>query len=172
MKVLHGFALAWLCLVAVGCQSKDASVSATGSTLANSSYLVKSELAGAIPVGEARDKSEDGQEITLVGRIGGSSKPFVEGLAAFTIVDPKVPYCAPDEGCPTPWDYCCETDAVKSNIATVKVVDEAGKPVTQSARDLLKVKELAMVVVKGKAKRDDQGNLTVAANQIYVRPGE
>jgi hypothetical protein len=29
-----------------------------------------------------------------------------------------------------------------------------------------------MVVVKGKAKRDDQGNLTVAANQIYVRPGE
>lgn len=172
MKVLHGFALALLCLVVVGCQSKDASVSATGSNQSNSSYLANSEPADAMPVGEARDKSQDGQEITLVGRIGGSSKPFVEGLAAFTIVDPKVPYCAPDEGCPTPWDYCCETDSVKTNIATVKVVDESGKPVTQSARDLLKVKELAMVVVKGKAKRDDQGNLTVAANQIYVRPGE
>ncbi len=44
---------------------------------------------------------------SLSGRIGGSEKPFVDGLAAFTIVDLKVPYCADDEGCPTPWDYCC-----------------------------------------------------------------
>jgi hypothetical protein len=172
MKVLHRITLGLLSLAAVGCQSKDGIVSSAGSPQANSSYLLNSEPAGAMPVGKARDESKDGEEITLVGRIGGSSKPFVEGLAAFTIVDPKVPYCPPDEGCPTPWDYCCETDSVKSNIATVKVVDESGKPVTQSARDLLKVKELALVVVKGRAKRDDQGNLTVAANQIYVRAGE
>lgn len=172
MRLLHGLSLAALCLIAVGCQSKDASESSVGATLATSSYLANSEPAGAIPVGEARDKSQDGEEITLVGRIGGSSKPFVDGLAAFTLVDAKIPYCAPEEGCPTPWDYCCQTDAVKENIATVKIVDESGKPVTHSARDLLNVKELATVVVKGKAKRDDQGNLTVAANQIYVRPGE
>jgi hypothetical protein len=61
---------------------------------------------------------------------------------------------------------------VKSNIATVKIIGEAGAPVSQSARDLLNVKELATVVVKGKAKRDDQGNLTVSANQVFVRPGE
>jgi hypothetical protein len=51
-------------------------------------------------------------------------------------------------------------------------VDDTGKPVSQSARDLLNVKELSTVVVKGKAKRDDQGNLTVAANQVFVRPGK
>ncbi len=138
----------------------------------SSPYLTASEPVDAMPVGEARAKSENGQEVTLVGRIGGSSKPFVEGLAAFTIVDPKVPHCAKEEGCPTPWDYCCETDAVKENIATVKIVDEAGKPVTKGARELLNVKELSMVVVKGTAKRDDQGNLTVAANQVFVKPGE
>jgi hypothetical protein len=104
--------------------------------------------------------------------IGGSSKPFVDGLAAFTIVDPKVPYCAADEGCPTPWDYCCQTEAVKENIATIKVVDEAGKAIAGNAKELLKVKELSTVVVQGKAKRDDQGNLTVATSKIFVRPGK
>ena len=58
-------------------------------------------------------------EVVLVGRIGGSEAPFVDGLAAFTIVDAKVPPCSAEEGCETPWDYCCEQDAVKDNIATL-----------------------------------------------------
>ena len=86
------------------------------------------------------------------------------------IVDLKVPYCAPDEGCPTPWDYCCETDAVKENIATVQVVDESGNPITTDARQLLNAKELSTVVVQGKARRDEQGNLTIDANKVFVRP--
>jgi hypothetical protein len=172
MKVLRVLALVSMVVGAVGCQSKDTSTAKENTTPPTSSFLVSSEPTGAIPVGEAREKTEDGQEVTLVGRIGGSSKPFVDGLAAFTIVDPKVPFCAADEGCPTPWDYCCQTDAVKSNIATVKIVGEAGTPISTSARDLLNVKELSTVVVKGKAKRDDQGNLTVSANQVFVRPGE
>lgn len=172
MRILSCITLVVLALGSIGCESKVANKPAASGAQASSSYLVQNEPEGAVPVGEARAKAEDGQEVTLVGLIGGSSKPFVEGLAAFTIVDPKVPYCAANEGCPTPWDYCCQTDAVKENIATVKIVDDAGKPVSQSARDLLNVKELATVVVKGKAKRDDQGNLTVAANQVFVRPGK
>ncbi len=124
-----------------------------------------------MPVGEARAKSENGQEVTLVGRIGGSSKPFVEGLAAFTIVDPKVPHCAKEEGCPTPWDYCCETDAVKETLPPSRL---STKPQARNKRcsRTAQRKELSMVVVKGTAKRDDQGNLTVAANQVFVKPGE
>jgi hypothetical protein len=172
MKVLKVLLLVSMVFGLVGCQSKDASTSKTNGTHDASSFLATIEPTGAIPVGEAREKTEDGQEVTLIGRIGGSSKPFIDGLAAFTIVDPKVPFCAPDEGCPTPWDYCCQTEAVKSNIATVKIIGEAGAPVSKSARELLNVKELATVVVKGRAKRDDQGNLTVSANQVFVRPGE
>lgn len=172
MKVYSSFALIALALATAGCQSEDGTSPIAGHSQSTSAFLVASEPAGAMPVGEARAKSEDGQEITLVGLIGGSSDPFVEGLAAFTIVDPKVPYCAAEEGCPTPWDYCCQTDAVKDNIATIKLVDESGKPVASSARDLLNVKELSTVVVKGKAKRDEQGNLSVAANQVFVRSGK
>jgi len=90
-------------------------------------------------------------------------------LAAFTIVDPKVPYCQPEEGCPTPWDYCCTQDQVKENIATVKIMDDSGQLVTGDARRVLGVKELSTVVVQGEAQRDDQGNLTIAASKVFVR---
>jgi hypothetical protein len=132
-------------------------------------YVVNEEPADAMPVGEARAAAENAESVTLVGRIGGSKEPFVDGLAAFTIVDPSVPHCATEEGCPTPWDYCCTQDQVRENIATVKVVDESGSPVVGDARELLGVNELAMVVVSGRASRDDQGNLSVAANEVFVR---
>ncbi len=172
MKAFYSTALIASTLVFAGCQTKEPGVPETNHAAESSPYLVDQEPTGAVPVGEARTNAEDGEEVTLVGRIGGSSKPFVDGLAAFTIVDSKVPYCGKDEGCPTPWDYCCETDAVKANSATVRIVDESGKLVEQNARELLKVKELSTVVVHGRAKRDDQGNLSIAATQVFVRPGE
>ncbi|MCG6158242.1 hypothetical protein [Rubinisphaera margarita] len=155
-------------LLLVGCADQQAAPSAS-TGIPDTPYLTNTEPVGALPVGEAREASGDKEEVVLMGRIGGSAKPFIDGLAAFTIVDPKVPYCADEEGCPTPWDYCCEQNQVKTNIATVKVVNEQGQPVSQDARELLGVKELNMVVVKGTAQRDGDGNLSVLADQIYVK---
>lgn len=166
-----------LCLgvIILGCKDGSLEITAAPSqpianmTAETKKYTAESEPEGAIPVGEAREKSVDGQDVTLVGIIGGSRQPFVAGLAAFTIVDPKVEYCAAEEGCKTPWDYCCTQDQVKDNIATVKIVDDDGKPVMHDAHEFLQVKELSTVVVQGKAKRDEQGNLTIAANKVFVR---
>ena len=121
-------------------------------------------------VADARKSAKADEAIAIVGRIGGSGEPFVDGVAAFTVVDLKVAYCSADEGCPTPWDYCCTQDQVKDNIATVKLVDAEGKPVTDDARKLLGVKELSVVVAEGTARRDESGNLTLAATKIFVRP--
>lgn len=93
-------------------------------------------------------------------------------MAAFTIVDLKIPYCAEDEGCPTPWDYCCTQNDVKDNIATIMLVDADGNPVSEDARKLLGVKELSVVVAQGKATRDDAGNLSIAATSVFIRPVE
>lgn len=152
----------------VGC-SPEAQPSAAQSSTTTSGYLSDSEPAGAVGVGTARESAKDDDAVVVVGRIGGSAEPFVDGLAAFTIVDPKVPYCADDEGCPTPWDYCCNQDQAKENAATVKLVDASGAPLTEDARKLLGVKELSEVVVEGKADRDDAGNLVVLAQKVYVR---
>jgi hypothetical protein len=168
MKKLFCLMPCVLVLFVVGCNGSQTANSTSGST-GSSVYLATTEPSGAVPVGEARKNAKTDEEVTLVGLIGGSSEPFVDGMAAFTIVDAKVPYCAPDEGCPTPWDYCCQTAAVKDNIATVQIVDGDGKPVMSDARKLLNVKELATVVLQGKAKRDAQGNLTVSTSKLFVR---
>ena len=161
--------LAALTLAATGCSETAGTAAAAKPSAEGSAYLATAEPAGGKGVGEVKEAVKDGDEVTLVGRIGGSAEPFVDGLAAFTIVDPAIPYCADDEGCPTPWDYCCQTDKLPANSATVKLVDAGGKPVAKGARELLGVKELNTVVVRGKAKRDDAGNLTVLADQIYVK---
>lgn len=170
MKSFFTLVLLTTTLGLAGCTSGDSDAKVADSK-SSSFALEESEPEGAVEVGVARASTQDGDEVTLVGRIGGSKNPFVDGLAAFTIVDLKVPYCSDDEGCPTPWDYCCKTDAVKENIATVKIVDDSGQLLSENARDLLKINELSTVVVKGKAKRDDVGNLTVTAKHVFVRDG-
>lgn len=134
-----------------------------------SGYVARSEPIGAMSVGDARQSVQDEDEVVLVGRVGGSSKPFVDGIAAFTIVDLKLPHCSTGEGCPTPWDYCCAQDQVKDNIAMVKVVDDEGKPVAEDARQLLGLEVLDTVVIRGKATRDADGNLALLADQVFVR---
>jgi len=159
-----------VCVTVAGCGSSEPNVRDAGaSTAGNEQYLATQPPDQSIAVGEAVGQVQDGDRAALVGIIGGSRQPFVDGLAAFTMVDPKVPYCAADEGCPTPWDYCCTQDQVKGNIATVKVVDDAGAPVPQDARQLLGVEELTEVVATGTVRRDDDGNLTLDAEQVFVK---
>lgn len=125
----------------------------------------------ATSVIKVRENASDGDEVVIVGRIGGSENPWIESRAAFSIVDGSLKACSDIEGdnCPQPWDYCCETSKLPNATALVKIIDEGGSLVTTDARELLGVKELSTVIVKGKAKRDDAGNLTVLANSVYIK---
>ncbi len=163
----------WCGTAMVGCNSSETATTggaANKATELGQQYVESSEPAGAISVGAARSPSATAGPIVLVGRIGGSKEPFVEGMAAFTIVDEKVPFCAPEENCPTPWDYCCQQNEVKKNIAMVKIVDDQGNVVAYDARELVHVAELNRVVVTGTSETDDQGNLTVLARTVFIHP--
>ncbi len=96
MKDLKWMSVALACLVTgvSGCGGSPTAQNAE-STSVGSRYVVQTEPEGAVAVGEARQTAKDDQMITLVGTIGGSMEPFVGGIAAFTIVDAKVPYCRP-----------------------------------------------------------------------------
>jgi hypothetical protein len=134
-------------------------------------YLLAVEPEGADDVIAVREAASDGDDVLVVGRIGGGENPWVDGRAAFSIVDTSLKACSdiPGDMCETPWDYCCETPKLPSSTALIKVVGEDGDLVRADARELLKVKELSTVVVKGKAQRDDTGNLTVLATGVYVK---
>lgn len=166
LVVMSGAMVVAFC-VAGGCAKTDATESAGGaaSPLAES-VLTQTKPEGALPVVESREKSKDGDEVVVIGQVGGEEKPFVDGVAVFSLVDLSLPACT--EGCPTPWDFCCDTDKFSTHKMLVKVVDGDGKPIATDARELLAIKELSRVVVKGKSQRDEAGNMTVLATTVFV----
>jgi hypothetical protein len=171
-KSIAWFAFVVAIALAAGC-SQSNPPAAKAPAADGAKYLLAAEPAGAKTVKEVRGKAKDGDEIVIVGRIGGSAKPWIEGRAGFQFVDASFASCNEREGdsCPTPWDYCCETkEDLARGMATVKIVNDQGQTVDADARQLLGLKELDTVVVRGRAKRDDQGNLTVLAAAIHRRP--
>lgn len=155
-----------------GCQQDQTTGSPSSDTpnVDSSKFLLSSQPEGAKDVIAVREAASDGDDVLVVGRIGGSENPWVEGRAAFAIVDNSLKACSdiPGDMCEQPWDYCCETEKLPASTALIKVVGEDGGLVRTDARKLLNVKELSTVAVKGKAQRDDTGNLTVLATGVYV----
>jgi hypothetical protein len=164
-RVALGIVIATAAVWQAGCSSNtDAGASP------NSEFVLREEPQDAVDVLDVRKDATNDEDVVVVGRIGGSTDPWTTGLAAFSIVDRSLTPCNEIEGdkCTTPWDYCCESELPKATVL-VKFVDESGKVLKQDAREMLKLEELQTVVVRGKALRDDSGNVTIAATGVHVR---
>ncbi|NOY40446.1 MAG: hypothetical protein GXP26_01230 [Planctomycetes bacterium] len=171
--------IATLAIIA-GCGTAPASTpqqsEATANPAANvdaSLYKLAEEPDGAIGVIMARESAEDGAPLILVGRIGGSANPWIEGRAAFMLLDASMSVVAEGDASDEGEDEicmgdCCATERLDCTTL-VKVVDSQGKIVPVDSRKLLGLKESDMVVVEGTAKKDDSGNFVMLARGIYVR---
>jgi len=146
---------------------------AAGAAALPADLFASEAIEGAKPVGELKAANPKG-EVVLRGRIGGRADAFVNGAAVFLVVDPALKSCADlheDPGaCKTPWDYCCEPqDSLLANIATVQIVDQAGKPLRTAVDGQHGLKPLAEVIVAGEVvPQEDGGPLIVNARRIYV----
>ena len=124
----------------VGCQQSSTPVadnaSATRPPVDGSVYLLTDEPEDAKDVIAVRETAADGEEVLVVGRIGGSENPWIDGRAAFSIVDNSLKACSdiPGDTCEKPWDYCCETPALPSSTALIKVVDQNGELVGRDGK--------------------------------------
>lgn len=134
-------------------------------------YLLSNEPDHAMDVIQVRTETADNDKVVIIGRIGGSDMPWVEGRAAFSIVDRALEACGDrtDDHCPLPWDYCCELERLPTSKALIKVINQDGQLVKTDARELLGVTELQTVIVQGKASRDDANNLTILATGLYLK---
>lgn len=149
----------------------DSAVSTTTASIKGDQFLLADEPDGAIGVIEARDTAEDGQPLVIVGRIGGAANPWIEGRAAFTLLDASMALVADGtesgegEIC---LDDCCAEERGKCTTL-VKVIDADGKLVAADSRKLLGVAEADTVVIQGTASKDESGNFTVLAQGVFVR---
>lgn len=134
-------------------------------------YLLPDEPDGAIGVIEARESAKDGEEIVVVGQIGGSSHPWIDGRAAFTLLDASMSVVAEGEECSGEqicMGDCCRAERVCCTTL-VKVINDAGELIPVDARNLLGVTAEDTVVIRGKAKKDEKGNFLVVASGVYIR---
>jgi hypothetical protein len=115
-----------------------------------------------------------GDDVVIRGRIGGRVEPFVEGRAIFMLADMRMPTCTQrhGDGCPTPWDYCCEPkDTLLANTATIQVADASGRPLRRGLKGVEGLVPTAEIVVNGKVSQRDNGHVMVVdASGIYVVP--
>ncbi len=159
-----------LLLVLPACTKESPSPAApAGQSAVPSSMRLDSAPPAAVSVVDARSAA-DGAEVVVAGRV----RDFVEARAVFTIADMSLKSCLdpedPSEGCPTPWDYCCvDRKALKEGTATIEVLD-GDKPALGSAKGWNGLDHLKEVVVRGKLRKDGDGNLSVLATGVYVKP--
>jgi len=168
-------ALATMCLFAVGCGSGDGDTGSTergaggGADLPEGLFLA-SAPEGAKPITELKQSAEEGDEVVVRVVVGGAKQPMVDGRASAMIVDAGLynRCTSEDDHCNTPWDYCCATQEDKTaNLATLQVLNEAGKPLASSLSP--KIGPLATLVVKGVVgPRPSDQALTINADGIYV----
>ena len=181
MKVIYSTLL--ICsltiVTATGCgtaaNSATNTTSNTTTTAADidaSQYQLAEEPADAIGVIAARESAVDGAPLVLVGRVGGSAKPWIDGRAAFTLLDASMSVVAEGEDSGEEGEICmgdCCALERKGCTTLAKVVDSQGKLVPMDSRELLGLKESDMVVVQGTAQKDQTGNFVMLATGVFIR---
>jgi hypothetical protein len=152
--------------MAVGCGQSAAEQPV--SVVASSEFRLTIEPTGALEVLDAKDQAKDGEAVVVVGRLGGGVNPWVDGRAAFLIVDTRIlPSCDEAGLCTADCADCAKEMMAASTM--VKFIDPDGNVLPVDARKLLGVKEQETVVVQGIAKRDQSGNVSIAAEGIFIR---
>jgi hypothetical protein len=152
-------------------QSNAVTASTTPIEIDSSKFLLSEEPAGAVGVIAARESAEDGKPLVLVGRIGGAANPWIDGRAAFTLLDASMSVVAEGEDSADGelcMGDCCATERINCTTL-VKVVDAQGKLVPVDSRKLLGLNESDMVVIQGNAKRDKSGNFVMLATGVFIR---
>lgn len=157
--------LSLLSLVLSGCA--EPSVSAPTAAI-STKFVLASEPAGAVDVLDVKEKSEDGQHVVVAGRLGGGLDSWIDGRAAFLLVDARIePACADGDICALGCPGC--TKEMMEASTMVKFLGEDGNVVPVDARQLLGVQDGQHVVVEGVASRDLTGNVFIAAQGVFIR---
>lgn len=163
-------------LLAAGC-SPQATTSPANLAELRARLVLTEEPSGVLPVLAAVDALQadalsagGSSEVLVLGRIGGVKNPCDATRAMFVMTDPSADIGAgADHVCNGDCHFCEKSKADLPKLAIVEIVDEQGQAYPFTAQQLADVAPEQMVVVRGRAKLDALGNLSVAASGIYVR---
>lgn len=157
-------------LLSLGACDRQPTATSVAPAPAPAAWRLADAPADARPVAEIKPTAQEGDTVTVRGRIGGRAQPLTADAPVFVMMDPAIPSCAEEAGenCPTPWDYCCEPRAsITANSATVQLVDAEGNPIEAdlTAAGFAPLDEV--IVVGTVAARPSPEVLTIRATAIH-----
>ncbi|QDV07864.1 hypothetical protein Poly30_33970 [Planctomycetes bacterium Poly30] len=129
-------------------------------------YWSDAPLGDAKEVRDIRESVKDGEKVVLRGTL----QDFGE-LATFRLVDDGLKDCTEmaDDGCSTPWDFCCaDPDELERWTVNVEFLED-GMPADWSLHGQKDLERLTEVVVAGTLRRDEAGNLRLEAERMSVQ---
>jgi hypothetical protein len=160
-------------------EAKPTSGKEGGSTATTSlppNLFVNEAPPDARSVGDVMADAEAKGDVVIHGRLGGRVNPFVDGVAVFLLADLRLEPCnvKHGDGCPTPWDYCCEPKSeLMANTATIQIVGPDARPLRTGLQGQSGLEPMAEVTIAGQvAQHDVSGVLVINAQRIYVKPGK
>ena len=111
-----------------------------------------------------------GDTALVVGLIGGKFEPFAKNRAVFQLIDSSLKPCdISADGCPAPWDYCCETpEQIMASSMTIQVVGTDGRPLPLGLEGKDGLEPLTTLVVSGKVQQSSDGVFVLDAEKIMI----
>ena len=121
----------------------------------------------------------NGDQVIVLGRIGGRAEPFAKNRAMFQLIDDSLESCIDlgDDRCPTPQDYCCTPpETIEESSVTVQVLGTNDKPLPMGLEGLDGLESLSTLIISGSVSKSDDGSTMITAERIMVakpapRPG-
>lgn len=162
-------------LMLTGCGETETSAPQTAPSSSHNdgaNWQLADAPADAIDVALAKGIAAQGDKVTIRGKIGGRMEPISLESGVFVLMDPAIPSCADmeNDGCSTPWDYCCESpETIMTNAATVQLRNASGDPLRLEDGDL---SPLDTVIVVGEVgPRANEQVMVILATGVYKVPG-
>lgn len=170
--VLFAAPAAALALLAAACGGADApsARASSNAAAAAAAQLPPGLFADAIDgvpmtVVDAKANAAEGDEITIIGLVGGRANPFVAGRAMAQIVDLGLPPCGMASA--TPWDYCSvPAEEVARHSLTIQVAGPDGRPLAAELNGPGGLRPGQEVIVHGVVSQKAEGVLVVDARRI------
>ncbi len=126
--------------------------------------VLGSDPGEAVGVVAAKQAGASGR-VVVEGRVHDITK----GFAMLKLMDTSMEYCGQvdaDDGCKTPWDYCCDAKAARvAHSLLVEFRGASGRPLTTPTMPGTRLCDL--VKVTGELVVDDHGNPVLVADGLF-----
>ena len=156
-----------LTVLFTGCGPSEPEPSTTATALSER-FWQPAPAPNPVSVLDAHQLADSSETIAVTGRVS----EFVETRAQFKLTDDSFTPCSEMEGetCATPWDYCCVAPDELAGGTVVIEFQEGDRLAKVSLKGYHGFDHLRTVVVEGRPKRDEAGNLTIVASGLHVVP--